>query len=386
MWVVDMKAHNIPAIVATLFIVILASCLFSHAANAKTVEMDMYVIQGEPYVFEFEVDRVGIIDAELMDFEGSAEELVLILESPSGKYRDVWWTESVTSLSLVYEVLEEDIEAGGIWRISVETGVDEEGFGVLKVTYPAEELQVEGIPEEELQAEEELSVPDEYEEDSEVWYNVLPWEILILVLLATFVAGGLLWSKKNHHPREKTAEDKTGSIEAISEPDHAWVYLDETPLPAGLTPHLISDVPAGTHELKFIKIEPAKCWYGKKEAFVIPDETAVVECEMKENEIKMRLSADPPAIPADGTSFSSIRIRIEDKHGIPLPVPEDITIDLEADTGKIQDFVLISRGHASTTAILGSSRLAKVATVNANCRGMIRGSTEVPFTEVDNEK
>ncbi|WP_406661382.1 Ig-like domain-containing protein [Methanolobus sp. ZRKC3] len=398
-----MKTHNSLRIVATLFILILVSGLFLNGASAKTVETDIYVNQNEPYIFEFTVDGMGIIDAELISFEGMAVELALVLESPAGNREEVWWSQDTgMPLSLIYEVSGDDIRAGEVWKILVVSGISAEGAGVLKITYPAEEAPIEEGPIEEIPVEEEplrdvrelpeKEVPKEYEEESGGTYYVLPLGIIFLILIVTFVAGGALWKKmrsaspnKLSQEEKEKAENQTGSIEAISKPEKALVYLDETPLPIGLSPHSIAEVSVGPHELKFIKIEKLKCWYGKKEAIVVPGETVVVECELKENEIKMVLSAEPGSIPADGTSSSNIKVQIEDKDGVPILVPEDIRIDLQTDLGMIQTPVIISVGYDSTMAVLESSESGGTATIKAECKGIFKESIEVKFTELGDD-
>lgn len=372
-------------IVITLLIILLASCLLTNITGAETAEIDIYVYQGETYVFEFIVEDTGSIDVELINFKGAPVELVLTLESPTGNIEEVWWTENTgMPLSLTHEVSEKDIAAGNLWKVTIESGISEEGAGLLEVTYPSSaETVIEQLPERMFEKE----LPKEYEEENDIWYYTIPMGITVLILLTIFASRAVLGRKMRLKDLEKKqrSEKETGSIEAISIPENAWIYLDNVLLPGGLSPQLISEIPVGHHELKFIKIEKLKFWYAKKETIVAPNETAIVEAELKGNEIKLGLSAEPSSIPADGASTSTINIQIEDKHGIPISVPEDIKIKLESDMGMIQNFVVIPKGHASTTAVLESSDESGTTTIKAESKGMLKESIDVQFTDVNTD-
>ncbi len=96
--------------------------------------------------------------------------------------------------------------------------------------------------------------------------------------------------------------------------------------------------------------------------------------------IKLKLSAEPTEIPADGNSKSTITIRIEDKNGIPIPVPEDIMVKLVTNIGTIESPIKIPAGRASVTATLTSSAVKGTATVKAKAE-FLKGRTTVEFLQ-----
>ena len=130
----------------------------------------------------------------------------------------------------------------------------------------------------------------------------------------------------------------------------------------------------GTHIVLFSKSGYSDC---KKEVVVNADQTTTVHCDLKKHEMKLRLSAEPNEIPADGKSKSVITMSVEDENGTPAPVPEEMTIVLETDIGLIDTPVRIPAGDVSATSILTSSTAGGTATVRAKSEVGLEISVEV---------
>lgn len=159
------------------------------------------------------------------------------------------------------------------------------------------------------------------------------------------------------------------------DPSNALIFLDEAY--SGLSPATVHEVPVGTHNVKFRKFGYFDC---EREAVVNANQTTHVHCDLTETpEIKLKLSAEPTEIPADGKSKSIITIRIEDKNGIPIPIPEDVTVELVTNNGTVESPVKIPAGRASVTATLTSSTVKGTATVKAKAE-FLKGSTTVEFS------
>ncbi len=132
----------------------------------------------------------------------------------------------------------------------------------------------------------------------------------------------------------------------------------------------------GPHTVKFIKFGYFGC---EQKAIVNAEQPTPVHCDLREiPEINLKLSTDPTKITADGESTSTITISIEDNNGIPISVPEDVTVDLVTDIGTIESPVKIPTGHASVKATLTSSRVKGTATIEAKVK-FLNGSTTVEF-------
>ena len=95
--------------------------------------------------------------------------------------------------------------------------------------------------------------------------------------------------------------------------------------------------------------------------------------------MKLRLSAEPTEIPADGKSKSVIVISVEDENGTPAPVPEEMTIVLETDIGLIDTPVRIPAGDTQATSILTSSTACGTATVRAKSGTGLKNDVAVRF-------
>ena len=165
-----------------------------------------------------------------------------------------------------------------------------------------------------------------------------------------------------------------GSISASSKPDGARVFLDG--VDKGESPLTMDKIRKGTHIVLFSKSGYSDC---KKEVVVNADQTTTVHCDLKKHEMKLRLSAEPNEIPADGKSKSVITMSVEDENGTPAPVPEEMTIVLETDIGLIDTPVRIPAGDVSATSILTSSTAGGTATVRAKSEVGLEISVAVRF-------
>jgi PKD repeat protein len=185
----------------------------------------------------------------------------------------------------------------------------------------------------------------------------IPW---IWILAATVLAVAAVPIIKKV-VSEREGKEKAGTIYADSDPKSALVFLDDEY--SGLSPSTMSEVSVGAHLVKYLKFGYFEC---ERKAIVNAGQTTPVHCDLREiPEIKLKLSAEPTKIPADGVSKSTITISIEDNNGIPIPVPEDVTVELETDNGTIESPVKISAGHASVTITLTSSRVKEITTIEA---------------------
>ncbi|MBN2487556.1 MAG: PEGA domain-containing protein, partial [Methanosarcinaceae archaeon] len=212
----------------------------------------------------------------------------------------------------------------------------------------------------------------------ELWELILPAVVVVVAALGIWRASR---KKQKEKDVEKDRKKGTGSIYATSEPKSALVYLDGACI--GTSPVKIDEVPSGEHMSAFIKFCYYKC---EKEALVLENITTHIHCDLEEiPHIKLKLSAKPDNIPADGISRSTITIGIEDNNEIPIPVPEDITIDLETSAGVVETPVKIEKGHVSTTSILTSSTSAGIAVVKARCEPILENKITIKFTDAESE-
>jgi hypothetical protein len=157
----------------------------------------------------------------------------------------------------------------------------------------------------------------------------------------------------------------------------------------GKSPKTINNVLIGPHTVLFSKRGYFGC---EKDAVVVPDQTTQVHCDLtKIPEVKLKLSADPAEIVADGKSESTIEIEIvtKDDNEIPIPVLEDTMVVLETDIGTIKSPVKIPAMCASVTSTLISPTSSGTATVKAEAEyGKIvklKGSTTVEFLDAESK-
>jgi len=203
----------------------------------------------------------------------------------------------------------------------------------------------------------------------------LPWA-WILAATTLVIAAVLIIRKAIKRGKEENGRDKSGSIHADSNPQNALTLLDA--VYCDLSPTTVPEVSVGTHTVTFKKFGYFDC---NKEAVVNTNQTTQVHCDLTElPEIKLKLTAEPAEITADGKSKSTITIGIEDNNGIPIPVPEDVTVELATDSGTIERAVKIPAGHASAKATLTSSTVRGTATVKAKVV-FLKGRTEVEFLQ-----
>ena len=182
-------------------------------------------------------------------------------------------------------------------------------------------------------------------------------------------------------------DGRHGSILATSDPSDAVVFVDG--VYKGRSPKTINNVLIGTHTVLFLK----RGYFGyEKNAVVVTNQTTPVHRDLtKMPEVKLKLSAYPAEIVADGKSRSMIWIEIvtKDDNEIPIPVPEELTVVLETDIGTIESPVKIPRGRTSARSTLISSASSGTATVKAEAEyGKIvklEGSTTVEFLDAESE-
>ncbi len=186
--------------------------------------------------------------------------------------------------------------------------------------------------------------------------------------------------KKKPEPDEEEKQ-QYGSIFASSDPDGAVVLLDGAY--QGISAMNIDDILIGPHIVVFAKFGYFAC---KREVVVNADQQTLVHCDLTEiPELKLKLAAEPSKINADGKSESKIKIWIEDNNENKVPVPEDVTVELETNKGKIESPVKILAGHASVTATLTSPTDKGTATVKAKAE-FLKGSTTAEFAGVKKEE
>jgi hypothetical protein len=224
----------------------------------------------------------------------------------------------------------------------------------------------------------ELNLPEEFhtgrdENDDENGPPILP--ILVLLAIAAIVAV-VYWYLRIRPNHDSNNGDEFGSISATSNPDGATVLLDGAE--KGKSPLQMDAVLVGSHIVLFTKSGYSDC---EKNAVVTANETTPVHCDLetKAPEIKLVLSAEPMEIPADGKSKSVITISMEDKNGVPIPVPEETEITLETNIGLIDTPVSIPAGKTEATSILTSSTAGGTATVRAKSGTGLESSVAVRF-------
>ena len=159
-------------------------------------------------------------------------------------------------------------------------------------------------------------------------------------------------------------------------PANALIFPDE--VYRSLSPTTVHEVPTGVHSVKFRKF----CYFDyEREAVVNANQKTHIHCDLTEIPgIKLKLSAEPTEIPADGESKSIIAIRIEDNNGKLILVPEDVTVELVTNKGTIESPVKIPAGPALVTTTLTSSNVKETATVEAKSV-FLRGGTTVEFLQ-----
>jgi PKD repeat protein len=200
----------------------------------------------------------------------------------------------------------------------------------------------------------------------------IPWAWILAATVLVIAAVPII--RKVIKKEKGDMKIENGSIYADSNPQNALIFLDT--VYGGLSPTTVPEVSVGTHNVKFRKFGYFDC---EREAIVNVNQITQVHCDLREiPEIKLKLSAEPTKITADGKSKSTITIRIEDNNGIPIPVPEDVTVELSTDAGTIESPVRIPAGHASALATLISSTIKGTATVKAKAE-FLKGSTAVEF-------
>jgi len=194
-------------------------------------------------------------------------------------------------------------------------------------------------------------------------------------------------TKDKNESEEDEDEEQHGSIRATSDPSDAVVFVDGAY--KGRSPKTIDNVLIGPHTVMFLK----RGYFGyERDTIVAANQTTPVHRDLtKMPEVRLKLSADPAEIVADGKSRSTIKIEIvtKDDNEIPIPVLEDTMVVLETDIGTIDSPVRIPFGRASTISALRSSGSSGTATVKAEAEYekivKLEGSTTVEFLDVESE-
>jgi hypothetical protein len=203
-----------------------------------------------------------------------------------------------------------------------------------------------------------------------------PSQPIVPIAIATIAAVTVLIYILKKRPNENTDEEEEhyGSISARSDPDGAVVFLDGGY--QGISAIAMGNIPIGPHIVLFAKFGYFKC---EREAVVNVNLPTYVHCDLTEMPgLKLKLSAEPTKIPADGVSESQMTIWIEDINENKIPVPVDVTVELRTNRGNIERQVKILAGHASATATLTSSTDKGTATVEAKAE-FLKGSTTIEF-------
>ena len=241
-------------------------------------------------------------------------------------------------------------------------------------------------------------VGEEVEVEVETEFPTEPIIPVVLAAIAVLAAGALLvYRVLRKHPvpepnsdlkkKKKEDEEQYGSIHATSDPTDAVVFVDVEY--KGRSPKTVNNVLIGPHNILFLKRD----YFGyERGAVVIANKTTPVNCDLtKMPEVKLKLSADPAEIVADGKSRSTIGIEIvtKDDNEILIPVIEDTMVVLETDIGTIESPVQIPCGRASVTSTVIPPTSSGTATVKAEAEyGKIvklEGSTTVEFMDTESD-
>ena len=122
--------------VALVLVVLIVGLLVS-STRATTIEQEIWVSPGEPYIYEFSVEKTGTIYAEARLEEKVKEPFLLLEFLSTGEIKEKVWGKSYELLTLSYDISEEDLVGGTIWKISVGSGAGE-GRGYMVITYPSD--------------------------------------------------------------------------------------------------------------------------------------------------------------------------------------------------------------------------------------------------------
>ena len=86
---------------------------------------------------------------------------------------------------------------------------------------------------------------------------------------------------------------------------------------------------------------------------------------------KIKMTADPTEILADGKSTSKITLELLDKDGKPVKALVDTEIRIKATGGKLENFIVtIPKGKDKGAAILISSTTSETITVSTKAKGL----------------
>jgi PKD repeat protein/RNA polymerase subunit RPABC4/transcription elongation factor Spt4 len=95
----------------------------------------------------------------------------------------------------------------------------------------------------------------------------------------------------------------------------------------------------------------------------------------------LRITVEPPELPADGKSTSTITIELLDKKGEAIQASEEVEVRVSTTLGKVTSPITISEGVAAGKAILTSSTEFGETRVSAESRGLRGARTSFEFVE-----
>jgi len=420
---------------------VIAIYILLSVGSAAVMEKEVWVSPNKSDSLEFTVEIEGTIYAEVIMQDGVELCVFLVfLGAGDGEEKKVQDC-SGRRLVLKYDVTARDIESGTRWLLLIESK-NGEGGGYVRLEYPegvlseiraplaylvispnpaAEGERVTfsgyGIDADGEVVECRLTFPDGrtisvegdtlelvlesddvlpgiyrfavldndgiWSEEVELEFGVNPaswsWEYMVVILgsAAVLTTMAIRWRarKSKAEDSESEQQEQLGSIYANSQPEGALVYVN-----GGFkdrSPVKVESVSAGAHVVTFRKFGYLEC---RKEAFVKAGEVTTVHCNLtKIPGLKLKIWTEPDEIQIG--QKSTITVRLEDRDGRPVPVPEDVFVTLETTVGDVESPIRIPTGRASAKARL-TSKITGTTTVRAKL-GILRGSTDARFLSVD---
>ena len=423
---------------------VIAIYILLSVGSAAVMEKEVWVSPFKSDSLEFTVEREGTIYAEVIMQDGvELCAFLVFLGAGDGEEKKV--QDCGRRLVLKYDVTARDVESGTRWLLLIESkygegggyvrleyperaeiraplaylvispnpaaegervtfsgyGIDADGEVVeCRLTFPdGRTISVEGDTLE-LVLESNDVLPGIYRfavldndgiwsEEVELEFGVnsasWSWEYMVVILgsAAVLTTMAIRWrarkseakDSKDSKESESEQQEQLGSIYANSQPEGALVYVN-----GGFknrSPVKVEGLSAGAHVVTFRKFGYLEC---RKEAFVKAGKVTTVHCDLtKIPGLKLKIWAEPDEIQIG--QKSTITVRLEDRDGRPVPVPEDVFVTLETTVGDVESPIRIPAGRTSAKARL-TSKVTGTATVRAEV-GMLNGSTETRFLRVN---
>jgi|GEM_PF-1970716 len=91
---------------------------------------------------------------------------------------------------------------------------------------------------------------------------------------------------------------------------------------------------------------------------------------------KLTVYVSPPALPADGRSYTCIYVQIQDLDGTPIPAPSEVKVTLTSsnlDVGYVEGEAVIAEGETFTTAVFNTTLKPGLTIITASASGFISG-------------